>query len=155
MGFLAAPQEKEWSRLTAALAGVVDLAGDHRFASRLDRLQHQPALAELLAGVFATRSAEEWERDLVPAGIGCVAVAEAPPEAVLLGELGRSSGILADIVHPIFDEYPRLGPLVRVSRSATVAQAGCLIGQHTDAVLHELGYSDEGIADLRARNVVR
>jgi crotonobetainyl-CoA:carnitine CoA-transferase CaiB-like acyl-CoA transferase len=29
-----------------------------------------------------------------------------------------------------------------------------LAGQHTDAILNELGYSSEAIADLRARKIV-
>ena len=28
------------------------------------------------------------------------------------------------------------------------------LGEHTDAVLHEIGYSDAKIADLRAREVI-
>ena len=68
--------------------------------------------------------------------------------------MSRSPGILSEIVHPVFDEYPRLAPMVHFSRSDTVAKAGCVCGQHTDAVLTEIGYSAERIAELRANGVV-
>jgi crotonobetainyl-CoA:carnitine CoA-transferase CaiB-like acyl-CoA transferase len=35
-----------------------------------------------------------------------------------------------------------------------VAEPGSLAGQHTDAILAELGYDDTAIADLRERGVV-
>jgi formyl-CoA transferase len=40
------------------------------------------------------------------------------------------------------------------SRSATLAPATPALGQHTDAVLSELGYTKERIAELRARGIV-
>ena len=58
------------------------------------------------------------------------------------------------MVHPTFDEHPRLAPTVRFSRSTTQAGAGQLKGAHTDAILAELGYGDAAIADLRAKEVV-
>ncbi|WP_232291849.1 hypothetical protein [Frankia sp. QA3] len=54
----------------------------------------------------------------------------------------------------MFDEYLRMDPAVRFSRSATQARGGCLAGEHTEAILHELGYDDARIADLRARGVI-
>jgi crotonobetainyl-CoA:carnitine CoA-transferase CaiB-like acyl-CoA transferase len=152
--FLAAPQDKEWGRLAAALAGYVDIGGDPRFATPDERRRSAAELAEVLAGMFGKRPAQEWEKDLVAAGVGCVVVTEQSPEAVLLGDFGRASGVLADISHPTFDEYARLGPLVRFSRSATVAKRGCLLGEHTETVLGELGYSNERIAHLRASKVI-
>jgi crotonobetainyl-CoA:carnitine CoA-transferase CaiB-like acyl-CoA transferase len=47
-----------------------------------------------------------------------------------------------------------MGPLVRFSRSATQAKGGCTAGEHTDAILRELGYADDSIADLRERGIV-
>jgi crotonobetainyl-CoA:carnitine CoA-transferase CaiB-like acyl-CoA transferase len=46
-------------------------------------------------------------------------------------------------------------PRSSVSRSASKPEAGCRLGQHTDALLREMGYPDERIAELRAQDVVR
>ena len=48
----------------------------------------------------------------------------------------------------------RLTPLVRFSRSGAVIEPGCAVGQHTDAVLREIGYDDGRIAALRAAGIV-
>jgi len=111
-------------------------------------------IAKLLSGVFAQRTAQQWESELLPQGIGCVVAETAGTEDNWLGDLGRGHGWLATVDSPIFDEYERVGPLLHFSRSATQALAGCALGQHTDVVLRGLGLSDERIADLRSRNVI-
>jgi crotonobetainyl-CoA:carnitine CoA-transferase CaiB-like acyl-CoA transferase len=62
--------------------------------------------------------------------------------------------MLVEVEHPTFGEHVRLKPYVSLSRSVTVAEPGVLAGQQTDAILNELGYSAEAIADLRERKVV-
>jgi len=153
--FLAAPGEPEWDTLADALADHVDLRADPRFATEAERVAHDAALVEVPTSVFATRSKAEWERDLLAADCACVAVAMEPLETVMLSEdFGRASGYIADVVHPTFDEHPRLAPTVRFSRSTTQAGAGQLKGAHTDAILEELGYDEAARADLRTREIV-
>jgi crotonobetainyl-CoA:carnitine CoA-transferase CaiB-like acyl-CoA transferase len=153
--FLAAPGESEWASLVGALRDHVDLGRDPRFTTEEGRARHDDALTATLAAVFVTRPKDEWERDLLAADVACVAVTTDPIESVLMSDaVGRASGYVADVVHPVFDEHPRLAPVVRFSRSATRAGAGVLAGAQTDAVLSELGYDDAALADLRARNVI-
>ncbi len=68
--------------------------------------------------------------------------------------LGRTMGILVDMEHPVIGEYPRLTPLAAMSRSEGVTGGAPLLGQHTDAVLAEIGHTPEQIADLRTRGIV-
>jgi len=65
------------------------------------------------------------------------------------------AGYAVDAVSPIFDEHRRPAPLNRFSRSATKAGSGCRLGQHTDALLREIGYDDARIDCLRERDIVR
>lgn len=153
--FLAAPAPAEWPTLVTALSDTVDLGDDHRFSSAAERRTNDSALGEVLDKVFRTLTALEWERRLGAADVGCVVAEPAPAEAVLMSEkFGRASGFVADVVHPTFDEVPRLAPLFRFSRSQTVARAGCTLGQHTTDVLHELGYPDDVVVDLHKRGIV-
>jgi len=154
--FLAAPQEREWEPLADALAAHVDLRRDARFATEADRLANDQALTDALAAVFATGSKASWERELLAADVGCVAVTMETTEELLMSDgFGRASGYVVDVEHPTFDRHPRLAPVVRFSRSTTQAKPGVLAGSATDAVLDELGFSAAEIADLRARQVVR
>jgi crotonobetainyl-CoA:carnitine CoA-transferase CaiB-like acyl-CoA transferase len=153
--YLAAPHPGEWSALCAALAGDVDLAGDARFADEASRSVNDAALVEVLAGVFAGRPAQHWEDTLLAADVGCVVAHREPPETVLQSaEFAGAADMLVEVEHPTFGEHVRLKPYIGFSRSETVAEPGSLAGQHTDAILSELGYSAEAIRDLRERKVV-
>ena len=59
-----------------------------------------------------------------------------------------------EVEHPTLERHPRLVPAVRFSRSRCVAGMGPTLGQHTDAVLRELGYDDARIAELHAKGVI-
>jgi crotonobetainyl-CoA:carnitine CoA-transferase CaiB-like acyl-CoA transferase len=153
--YLAAPASREWGALVTALRDDVDLGADVRFADEAQRRQHDAGLAETLAEVFRTKPAQHWEDHLLGHDVGCVVAHPEPPEAVLQSkEFGGAAGLLVDVRHPTFDEHERLAPLVEFSRSETVAEPGCLAGQHTDAILAELGYDGDAIAGLRKRGVV-
>jgi crotonobetainyl-CoA:carnitine CoA-transferase CaiB-like acyl-CoA transferase len=63
-------------------------------------------------------------------------------------------GLSVEAVSPIFGDYRRLAPVTTFSRSGVKADSSCLIGQHTDALLTEIGYDATTIADLRERKIV-
>jgi len=154
--FLAAPKQQEWERLVGVLAPYVDLAGDARFGDQSTRRDNDEALTGLLAECFARRPADEWERDLLAADVGGVAVNTVSIEHLLLDTpFGRESGYVTDVVHPTFDEIPRVAPLIRFSRSGTQALPGVLAGQQTDALLAELGRDADTVEDLHRREIVK
>lgn len=152
--FLAAPKESEWAPLVTALEPYVDLGGDARFATFEARREHDAELTEVLAGIFGKRAKLEWENELQSQDVGCVEVTERNSEGLLQSDEYYEAGYSVDAVSPIFDEHRRIAPVLHFSRSATKADAGCTIGQHTDSVLGEFGYSAEQLADLRERGVI-
>ena len=153
--FLAAPTDREWTVLVEALAPHADLAGDARFADATARHRNTRALIEALGAVFARKSATDWETELLAKGVACVAVTTTSIEDMLFDDsFGRASGYVVDVVHPTFDEHPRLAPYIRFSRSATRALPAVMNGQQTDRILAELGKRPDEIADLRERKVV-
>ena len=152
--FLAAPGERDWPALAAALAGYPEVA-DPRFATPDGRAAEAGDLAAALEAVFATRPKDEWEAELTAADVGCVAVAQQNAEWRMQDDEFYQAGYAVDAVSPIFDEHRRPAPLTRFSRSATRAESGCRLGQHTDELLREIGYDDARIAGLRERDIVR
>ena len=153
--YLAAPYAHEWPALCAALRSEVDLALDQRFVDEASRVENNEALTEELSAVFVRRPAQFWEDTLLASDVGCVVAHREPPETVLQSdEFAVAADMLLEVEHPTFGQHVRLKPYVAFSRSQTVAEPGSLAGQHTDAILSELGYSSEAIADLRTRKVV-
>ncbi|HVW40396.1 MAG TPA: CoA transferase [Amycolatopsis sp.] len=147
--FLAAPSERERRQLFATLAGDTGIP---------EHLRSAPATADDLAAtlsqIFALRPAAEWERRLTAADVGCVEVADVVPELRLQTDPELAAEYAATAHSPTFAEHLRMRPPVRFSRSATRAGGGCLGGEHTEALLRELGYDGVVIGGLRDRKIV-
>jgi len=153
--FLAVVTEREWEALLEAVEPYGSLGGDDRFRTSSGRAAHDAELARVLGQVFRSRSGAEWEKDLTRRNIACTVSSETPTEGMFFSsEVGGASGYLSDVIHPTFNEHPRLAPILRFSRSHTVARPGCLAGQHTESILGELGMGADRIADLKMRRVV-
>ena len=156
--FLAAPTDRDWARLADRLGPHLgELAGDERLRLAEGRRAEDAALAAALGAIFKSRTARQWEIDLTAAGVACVEMAAGPSEATLWegdDAIGRRLDLIVEREHPVLGPYPRMKPLVSFSRSATMAPTTPSLGQHTDAVLTELGYGPERIAELRAAGVI-
>ncbi len=105
---------------------------------------------------FLAAVAGAWEARLTAIDIACVEVVDGPVEKVVMvaGGMGETLGIVTPMTHALLDDYPRLTPTVRLSRSAGVAGPAPLCGAHTDAVLSELGYRADRIVALREAGVL-
>jgi crotonobetainyl-CoA:carnitine CoA-transferase CaiB-like acyl-CoA transferase len=152
--FLAAPKEQEWEGLALALKPWTDLNGDPRFATADLREEHAAELAQVLSDTFAQRARQEWEEDLTATGVGLVACPGVVADRFLQEDYCFGLGLSVEAVSPIFGDYRRLAPVTTFSRSGVKADSSCLIGQHTDALLAEIGYDATTIADLRERKIV-
>jgi crotonobetainyl-CoA:carnitine CoA-transferase CaiB-like acyl-CoA transferase len=140
--------------LSKALSEYADLGSDGRFATVEARGENDAELAAVLSGIFAARPKQAWEDDLSRADVGCVTVTEEAPEWHMQDDDFFAAGYAVDADSPVFGEHRRLAPLQKFSRSLTKADAGCTIGQHTGAVLREIGISDDRIAELITGGVI-
>jgi crotonobetainyl-CoA:carnitine CoA-transferase CaiB-like acyl-CoA transferase len=156
--FLAAPTDRDWQRLVLVLGRRLgEATAPDRGASAADRRTDDAALSHALAALFRTRDAAAWEADLTAAGVACVEVAKGPSEATLWEgdeSIGRQLDLIVEREHPVLGTYPRWKALVSFSRSATLAPTTPLLGQHTEAVLTELGYDASRIVELRQGGVI-
>jgi crotonobetainyl-CoA:carnitine CoA-transferase CaiB-like acyl-CoA transferase len=142
-----------WSRFCQAI-GHAELATDPRFDTEAKRVEHRETLVPLLAGIFRSAPAGDWlgrlERAGVPAGkINSVGEALESPHL-------RARGTIVTVTHPAAGPLRMVGPPVRLHGTpAEAAVPPPLLGEHTEEVLTKLlGYSAEGVQELRAAGVV-
>ena len=159
--FLAAPFDGEF-RVFCDAAGRPDLRNDPRFATWEGRYRSRQVLGDELERVFRTRAAEEWERILTNAGVGCVR-ADGPGHRRFLHEdpHTRAIGFMTPTRSEAFvDQAPggrywRHAPVVTFSETpCETGKPYCGLATHTRAVLLELGYDDAAIERLRAANAI-
>ena len=135
-------------------AGRPDLAADARFATNDARVRHREACVAALEPVLRARPAADWLALLGAAGVPCAPVNDVAE--VFASPQALARGLRVDLPHPTAGSVPLVANPIRLS--ATPVAYGApppLLGQHTDAILHEeLGLSDAEIAVLRDRGVV-
>jgi formyl-CoA transferase len=66
----------------------------------------------------------------------------------------RDTGTIVEVDHPVRGKYLSVGNPIKLSDSKTEVTRSPLLGEHTEEVLAQLGYSAEQIADLRAEKVI-
>ena len=66
----------------------------------------------------------------------------------------RATGTIVEVDHPKRGKYLTVGNPIKLSDSPTVVRRSPLLGEHTDEVLVELGYSDQDIEGFRTSKVI-
>jgi len=142
-----------WRRF-CDVAGIAGLAEDPRFATNRDRVAHYDVLKPLLDDVLGQRSRQAWIDALTPAGIPCGSVRDIAE--VFSDPQVASREMVVALPHPTIGEVRVTGVPVKLSATpGEVRTAPPTLGQHTEAVLGELGYPAEAIARLRREGAIR
>ena len=154
--FLACPFEEEWTALCHAI-GRSDLIGDPRFAPAARRAHDQELIAQL-SQAFATRTAAEWEELLTGRDVACVRVSNSDDaeEFFLDDPHSHDNGfsVETETASPRFGSYVRPGAIVHLSETPGRYRSAPYPGEHTRAVMREVGYSDEEVDAYRERSIV-
>jgi crotonobetainyl-CoA:carnitine CoA-transferase CaiB-like acyl-CoA transferase len=149
---LAVGNDDQWRRF-CAVAGRPELAADERFATNAERVQHRALLEPLVESILETRDCRSWVERLAEAGVPCGVVRDV--EHVLESPEIDARTMLTSVRHPTVGALRLVASPVKLSGSITRPDLPPpLLGQHTDAILADLGVSAEQLIDLRRRKIV-
>ena len=149
---IAASGDEMFSRLCAAL-GTEELLGDPRFADGPARGRNRAALNEAVAAVTRTATTAEWVERLNRGGVPSGPVYSL--DRTFADPQVRHIGMAAPVDHPTRGRIELVGQPVRFHRTPwRLRNASPEMGEHTRAILADLGYSEEEIDRLRKRNVL-
>ncbi len=144
--------DQVWPRFCRAI-GREDLIQDERFSTPAQMGQNYSDLYDILDAVFATKTLEEW-RPLLNAGdfpwspIQSFLEVTKDPQA-------RANDFFLPLKMPSGETMEVVANPIKYSRIPDrVMTAAPEVGQHTDQILKECGYSDQDIAKFREDGVV-
>jgi len=146
--------DKLW-RTFCPLLGLPEIANDPRYVTNGARNANRPSLVATLQEAFLTKSYEEWEAILLPAGIPMGAINTL--DAVVAHPQVQARAAIVDSTHPVAGTIRMTAPPVRMSDTpGTVRTPAPLLGEHTEQVLRErLKVTAEEIARLRAVGAIK
>jgi crotonobetainyl-CoA:carnitine CoA-transferase CaiB-like acyl-CoA transferase len=102
--------------------------------------------------VLLTRPAEEWLVRLTEAGVPCAPVLTR--SGMIRNPQVQANGIIVEYDHPAAGRVRQARPAARFSGTpATIRHAGPALGEHTETILAELGYSADQIAAIQGKEL--
>jgi crotonobetainyl-CoA:carnitine CoA-transferase CaiB-like acyl-CoA transferase len=151
---IAANKQEQFEALLQVL-GREDLATDPRFALREDRKTHRRELTHELEKSLQTRTCAEWQAIFNKIGVpaGCVL---SVPQALALPQVAQRKLLKT------FEHVPGIDRPLTIARTGfrlsdgdpDVAAPPPLLGEHTDEVLRDAGFSAAEIDQLRAKGAI-
>jgi crotonobetainyl-CoA:carnitine CoA-transferase CaiB-like acyl-CoA transferase len=147
---LGLQNEREWVSFCDKVLQQPDLAKDPRFTANFKRVAERSALRQIIVEAFKPLTGKQVvERlelaQIANAQVNAMKEVWAHPQLEARGrwtQVGTSMGPVPAMLPPgSWDTGPRMDPVPA-------------LGEHTDAILAELGYSPNEIAGLHAANAV-
>jgi len=149
---IAASGQHMFRRLCETL-GTETLLDDARFKTAPDRSKNRAPLAAELDKAFVTKTSAEWVELLNAKGVPCGPIFNV--KETFENEQVQHLGLATTVKHRELGEMRIQRPPVTLSRTpSSVRTAAPDIGEHTEEILGELGFSQADIDTLRRDKVV-
>lgn len=144
-------QAEEFDRLLIAL-GHPDWLLDERFSTPENRLEHAEVFTQMIREVIAQRSSDEWMALFHSEDIPAALVAQ-------FQDLPNDPQVIANDMAMPAAENVGMARVVRDPINVDgVARVGATrapdIGEHSDAILRELGFSEEQVLQFRQQGII-
>jgi len=146
------PPDPAWPGFCLAI-GKPELQNDPRFESIEARRQNCQELVRIIEGVLGSKTMAEWET--LFREHNCIYGRVQTPVEVTTDAQAIAAGFFADV------EYPGVGsirlltsPVLFNGKASPVKMPAPELGQHTEEILLELGYTWDDIGELKEHNVI-
>ena len=150
---IGAANDRNFAKLARVL-GHHEWIADSRFAADHQRVAHRDELAALIENVTAQQSQAHWIAELEKAGIPCGPILDY--EQALTTPQAIAREMTVDVDHPALGRLRTLGTPIKMSATPlNPRRRAPMLGEHTDDVLAEAGYSADEIEQLRYSGAVR
>jgi len=145
---ITAANDGLFRRLVEAI-GLPGLADDPRFATNPDRVRNRPELAEALSARLREDTRAAWLEKLTAARVPAAPVQD-------IGEVAADPQLEAVGILQRLGPFTTLGPAFSVDgERPQYASPPPSLGEHSEAILREAGYSAEDISAMAAEGIIR
>ena len=117
-----------------------------------DSIDAIESLSEQIKSILITKTCQEWLAIFDDAGVPAGPVRFI--QELTDDEQVFANDMVVEVNHSLAGKVRMAGPMIQMSETPLEAKsASPALGEHTDQIMLELGYSEEEITDLRSRNI--
>jgi len=151
---IAAGTQKLWENLCRNVLNQPDLIKDSRFLTVKDRNQNHGLLENIIEGITRTKTTDQWLELIEQQGIPCGKV-RTVKEALEL-EQTKAREMVVEINDKLRGKIKLLGIPTKMSLTpGAIRLMPPFLGEHTEEVMKELGYSEKQVQQLENKNIIR
>ena len=149
---IGAANDRNFQKVARVL-GHHEWLTDDRFATNTDRIENRDELARLIELEMVKQPVAFWLGEFEKAGVPCGPILDyekalATPQAI-------AREMTVDVDHPTLGPLRTLGTPIKMSATPlNPARRSPMLGEHTDDVLTEAGYSSDEIEQLRFKGAI-
>jgi crotonobetainyl-CoA:carnitine CoA-transferase CaiB-like acyl-CoA transferase len=149
---IAVPNDGLWRKMCDAL-DLTHLKDHHKYALNVNRVAHRDELVDILTDYTKKRESAEIIEKLKDAGVPSGPINDlsqlfAHPQI-------QSREMIQEVEHPTIGLLKMIGVPIKLSETpGSVRKAPPLLGENTETVLADLGYTPEEIATFKEKGII-
>ncbi|MFO7747699.1 MAG: CoA transferase [Orrella sp.] len=149
---LGVANDRAWQRF-CEVAGLQAYVAEPKYATNADRVTHFDETNALVQEFMLLKTTDDWISSLRQAGVPVAPIHTL--DQALSDEHVLARGIVSSTIHPTVGEVKHISQPVTFNHQARQSQRPPpVLGQHTQEVLREAGFSDEEMTRLAAEKII-
>lgn len=149
---IAVGNDQLWERFCKAV-GLENVMNDQKFATNAKRVENREEIVKIISDLIVTKDGEEWLKIITDAGVPCGPIYTV--DKVFADPQVLHREMVKELDHPKAGKVKVTGIPIKLSDTpGEVETAPPVLGQHTQEILTELGYSDKDLEKLKQEKVI-
>ncbi|WP_227937904.1 CaiB/BaiF CoA transferase family protein [Alkalihalobacillus deserti] len=145
--------QRLWDKFCIQVVEKEEWKEDPRFATVNDRIEHVDELEEAIESVLTKESSDFWLKKLESSGIPCGPIYNY--DEVMKHEQIIGRDMIIEYEDPVAGPMKTLGFPGKMSKTPAQFQSRApRLGEHTEAVMRELQYSEEEIQQFKQNSII-